>query len=244
VRTHTPGGDPDAEERLYAGLRTPILWPAGISLHGWLEARTRFFDEATLTAIQSGVAQIVIVGAGYDGRALRFRQAGVRFFEVDHPATQGDKRHRVEQLGAEVAETTYVAHDLTQGDLAEALAAAGHVADQPSLFICEGLLLYLDMPVAEELLRTLLSRAGVGSRLALSAHELEPDAGPVGRVRMAGQRALLAAIREPRRSLFAPGELTALLKRSGWEPTDEQARTSGGRRGMLVLSEPRAAVVA
>jgi methyltransferase (TIGR00027 family) len=183
----------------------------------------------------------VIVGAGYDGRALRFRQPGVHFFEIDHPATQADKRHRVEQLGARPQETTYVAHDLTRGDLGEALAAAGHDGDQPSLFICEGLLLYLAMPVAEELLRTLRGRAGSGSRLALSAHELEPGAGPVDRARTAAQRALLAAIREPRRSLFAPGELNALLERAGWHPTDERARPSGGRRGMLVLSEPRPA---
>ena len=237
VRPKTPTGDPGAEERLYAGLRTPILWPAGISLHGWLKARTEFFDEATLAAIESGVGQIVIVGAGYDGRALRFHQQGVRFFEVDHPATQADKRHRVEQLGATTQAATYIPHDLAQGNLADALAAAGHIRDEPSLFLCEGLLLYLPLSLTEELLRTLRGCAGPGSRLALSGHEVDPEAGPVGKLRMAGQRALLTAIREPRRSLFGPGELDALLRRTGWTPASERVRASGGRRGMLVLAE-------
>ncbi len=239
-RAQAPGGDPEAEERLYAGLRTPILWPVGVSLRSWLGARTRFFDAATLAAIEAGVEQVVIVGAGYDGRALRFRQPGVRFFEVDHPTTQGDKRRRVERLGIAADGISYVAHDLTHGGLSEALAPAGHDAARPSLFICEGLLLYLARPVAEELMRGLRGCAGPGSRLALSAHERNPEAGPVGRARTAAQRALLAAIREPRRSLFEPGELSGLLERAGWSVVDEQAGAGagGGRRGMLLLAEP------
>ena len=39
-----------------------------------LAARTRFFDEITLAAVENGTQQIVIVGAGYDCRALRFRR--------------------------------------------------------------------------------------------------------------------------------------------------------------------------
>lgn len=239
-RPRTPGGDPEAEERLYAGLRTPVLWPVGLSLRSWLTARTRFFDAATLAAIEAGVGQVAIVGAGYDGRALRFRQPGVRFFEVDHPATQIDKRRRVERLGAGPVGIAYVAHDLAHGGLAAALAAAGHDAGRPSLFICEGLLLYLARPVAEELMRELRGCAAPGSRLALSAHERNPEAGPVGRARTAAQRALLAAIREPRRSLFGPGELAALLEQAGWRVVDEQvgAGAGGGRRGMLLLAEP------
>lgn len=243
VRAQTPAGDPDAEERLYAGLRTPILWPVAVSLQGWLGARTQFFDEATLAAIDAGVSQVVIVGAGYDGRALRFRQPGIRFFEVDHPSTQRDKRSRVEQLGVATEEITYIAHDLTDGDLAGALSAAGHAGDRATLFICEGLLLYLDPSVAGELLVALRTRAGSGSRLALSAHELAPAAGVMARARASAQRLLLAAIGEPRRSLFGPGELSELLERSGWSIVGERARAraGGGFRGLLVLAEPRAA---
>ena len=66
---------------------------------GFIRARTVFFDDAVLDAIDRGVKQVVILGAGYDGRALRFRTPGVQFFEVDHPATQVDKLRRLAYLG-------------------------------------------------------------------------------------------------------------------------------------------------
>jgi O-methyltransferase involved in polyketide biosynthesis len=59
-------------------------------------------------AIDRGVKQVVILGAGYDGRALRFRTPGVRFFEVDHPATQIDKLRRLAALGVSVAGISFV----------------------------------------------------------------------------------------------------------------------------------------
>jgi len=63
-------------------------------MHEYIRARTAFFDRVVVSAIDRGVAQVVIGGAGYDGRAFRYAKPGVRWFEVDHPATQADKRAR------------------------------------------------------------------------------------------------------------------------------------------------------
>ena len=241
VRPQTPAGDPGAEDRLYAGLRAPIWWPVGVGWQRRMAARTRFFDQVTLAAIDAGITQVVIVGAGYDGRALRFGQPGVRFYEVDHPATQQDKRRRVEELGVAPDATIYIAHDLARGDLADALAAAGHAGNRASLFICEGLLLYLTRPVIEELLRGLRARAGSGSQLAVSASELLPGALVAVRARMGLLRLWQAAVGEPRRSLFGPGELGGLVERARWRTIHERARVRGGRHGMLVLAEPHPA---
>jgi methyltransferase (TIGR00027 family) len=65
-----------------------------------MAARTRFFDSGLLHACERGVGQVVIVGAGYDGRPLRFRRPGVTFYELDHPATQADKRARLAEVAA------------------------------------------------------------------------------------------------------------------------------------------------
>jgi methyltransferase (TIGR00027 family) len=240
-RPRTPAGEPDAEQRLYASLSMPARWPIGRGLRRWVAARTTFFDEVTLAAIRAGVSQIVIVGAGYDGRSLRFHEPGLRFFEVDHPSTQQDKRWRVEHFAkASGPPSVYVAHDLTNGGLCRALERAGHEAGQPTLFICEGLLLYLTPQHAEELIIDMASCAAPPSRLALSARERVPHAPLIGRISRAAQRLLLAAIGEPRRSLFEPGELAQLLARGGWRTVREDARvgTHGGSRGTLVLSEP------
>ena len=124
--------------------------------------RTRFFDGQVLAAISAGIPQVVICGAGYDDRALRFRSPGVRFFELDHPATQADKARRLRDMGADLRGVALAAADFRDDDVAAVLAAAGHDASQPTLFLCEGLLIYLDAPVITRLLAGLCSRAAAG----------------------------------------------------------------------------------
>ena len=68
-------------------------------MRDYLDARTRFFDRVVVGAIGRGVRQIVVGAAGYDGRAFRYAKPGVRWFEVDHPATQRDKQERLARLG-------------------------------------------------------------------------------------------------------------------------------------------------
>ena len=87
-------------------LRGPYRAVAGALVHrpfrrlarsptlAFLAARTCFFDDAVTAALDANVQQVVIVGAGYDSRAWRLARPGARFFEVDHPATQRDKRTR------------------------------------------------------------------------------------------------------------------------------------------------------
>jgi O-methyltransferase involved in polyketide biosynthesis len=81
-RASSPWGEPSAQAALTAGL-APVTVD---SLRPHLAARTLFIDGQVEQAIDRGVTQVVILGAGY------FRNPGVRFFEVDHPTTQADKR--------------------------------------------------------------------------------------------------------------------------------------------------------
>ena len=106
-------------------------------------ARTRFFDDQVLAAVRAGVPQVVICGAGYDDRALRFRSPGVRFFELDHSATQADKARLLRAMGTDLQSVVLAPADFRDDDAAAALAAAGHDASRPTLFLCEGL---LDLP--------------------------------------------------------------------------------------------------
>jgi len=240
TRPQTPEGDPDAENRLYATLQASVWWPRTARRQQRMKARTAFFDDEVLEAVTSGVTQVVIVGAGYDGRALRFRRPGVRFFEVDHPATQGDKRRRVEDLGVALDHVTFASIDLMQDRIGEVLAAAGHDPDQRSLFLCEGLLLYLTSPVVESLLRDLRSRSAPGGRLALSTREETAGSSRLIAARGSGRRLFLTLIGEPRRSSFGVGEFAQLLERTGWRVVREVTRTgprSDRRRRLLLAAE-------
>jgi methyltransferase (TIGR00027 family) len=243
-RPRTPGGDPDAEQRLYAGLHPARGFPLWSRGRHRIEARTRFFDRAVLDALTAGVPQIVLVGAGYDGRALRFRHPDGRFFEVDHPATQADKRRRLDELGVPLGGLTLVTVDLMTARVDGALADAGHRADAPSLFVCEGLLLYLSPEVVAQLLTDLRARAAPGSRLALSTRERLPGRTSVPSPRDLVRRGMLRAIGEPRRSAFALGDVARLLERTGWTVDhevhrDEPRRWGPGRRGLLIVARPR-----
>ena len=237
-RPQTPGGDPAVEDRLYAGLTGPgwsllrAAWPGGI------EWRTQFFDDVTLLAIGGSIAQVVILGAGYDGRAFRFCAPGVRFFEVDHPVTQADKRRRVEAVGGASNEITYVAHDLAAHGLTKALSRAGHDLAQPTLFLCEGVLLYLPRRSVSLLLHGLRERAAHESQLALTAREILPTTSFGTRARHSAQRLFLAAAGEPPRSLFQPGELREVIIEAGWTIARERNRTVNARTSRLLLLNP------
>jgi methyltransferase (TIGR00027 family) len=243
-RASSPGGDPAAEERLYASLPGQRWRPIAARLRRWIAARTAFFDHVTLEAIAGGTTQVVILGAGYDGRALRFRAPGVRFFEVDRPATQEDKRGRLRALGVALDDVTFIAHDLGARSLAGALEAAGHARGAKTLYLCEGVLLYLPPAAVERLMRELHERSAPGSALALSFREHMPHAGLLAKARSAVRGAVLAAAGEPRRARLRPGELTGTLERTGWRVARAHAYGPAGRprRGLLVLAQARAAV--
>jgi methyltransferase (TIGR00027 family) len=246
TRPHTPGGDPDAQRRLCRGMRAGGPGRLGPSLI----ARTRFFDERVLAAISAGTNQVVILGAGYDDRALRFRSPGVRFFELDHPATQADKARRLRALPGSkpgLGGPTLAPADFRDDDVAGVLGASGHDAGQPTLFLCEGLLVYLDQPTCVRLLAALRARAAPGSELAvsLSTHQAGLDSGWVAAVANSRRR----DARESWLTILPAPVHLELLGRAGWradEEVDAAELGTGIERGrsLLVTAHPSADAVA
>ena len=215
-RPHSPAGDPRAQARLCQGMR-----PAPIErLRPMLAARTGFFDQAVLTALAAGVGQVVICGAGYDDRALRFRTPGVRFFELDQGPTQADKARRLRGLDTDLSGLTLATADFRHGDVAAVLAASGHDRAAATLFLCEGLLVYLDEPTLTGLLSGLASAAAPGSTLAasLAVHARGRATAEVVAAANAGRR---AAATEPWRTILPRDEQIALLARTGWRVDHE-----------------------
>jgi methyltransferase (TIGR00027 family) len=236
-RPHSPGGDPEAQQRLCEGMIQADVSRQVASL----AARTRFFDDQVLAAVNAGTRQVVILGAGYDDRALRFRTAGVRFFELDHPATQADKAQRLKIMNA-AGPPALVAADFGRDDVESVLAAAGHDAGQPSLFTCEGLLVYLDQTTCVRLLSALRARAAVGSTLAASLviHRDDLDSAWVLEVVNSRRR---IAVAEPFLTILPAAAHLDLLTQAGWqagEPTDAAELGTGAEpgRSLLVTAHP------
>jgi methyltransferase (TIGR00027 family) len=208
TRPHTPTGSADAQLAICSGV-PPIGSP---SLRAHVAARTRFIDEQVLAAIADGVTQVVVLGAGYDDRALRFHSPGVRFFELDHPATQVDKRRRVLALGSDTTDLTFASVDFRVDQVGDVLESAGHDLGRASLFICEGLLVYLDEATIISLLAGLRARARAG----LAIHAAAFDSATV--VRIANSRRHDGST-EPWRTILPAATHLDLIRRAGWWPT-------------------------
>jgi methyltransferase (TIGR00027 family) len=237
-RPHTPGGDPDAQRRLCRGMRS-----AGTGrLRPSLIARTRFFDERVLAALSAGVRQVVILGAGYDDRALRFRSPGVRFFELDHPATQRDKRRRLGVMPTADRGPVLAAADFRHDDVTAVLQASGHAADQPTLFLCEGLLVYLDRPACVRLLSAARASAAEGSQLAasLATHRDGADSAWVAEIANSRRR---NSADEPWLTILPATAHRELLGEAGWvvDRSVDAAQLGTGAepgRSLLVTARP------
>lgn len=162
---------PDGME---AAERWTALWPT----RPWLLAlRTRYFDDWLLEGISGGIRQVVLLGAGYDTRALRMallQEAVV--FEVDEAATSLDKQARLGECeGGLPSHVTYLQHDLLGEPLQELegkLKASGFRPDLPSSWVLEGLLPYLRREVIEGLFRWMASQIPSGSGLSFDYFHL------------------------------------------------------------------------
>lgn len=230
-RVTAPYGDPDAADRLEREVAGdhPVT---GTPMSAYLTARTAFFDRLVVDSLERGVRQIVTAAAGYDTRAIRYGKADVRWFELDHPATQADKQARVAQVGARKDDLTFVSADFTVDDVAERLAAAGCDPQVESLVLAEGIAVYLTIPVLTDLLAGLRRSVATGSRLAISlslAAETDEH-----RERRAAFEQRVAALGEPTRSVLTVEDSESLLAAAGWQLEARVADAAGapGRTGL------------
>jgi methyltransferase (TIGR00027 family) len=239
TRPFTPGGDVDAERRLLRDVAGRVMvWGTRSSL---LALRTRVVDAEVARALGHGTRQIVLLGAGYDGRSLRFGGSAVRWFEVDRPATLADKRRRLDALRIEATGSNDIGLDLQRDDLDAALDAAGHDAAASSLFACEGVLDDLTLEATASLCETLRARAATGSAL-VATFSVTPRAGTPARVLRAATDLLRRAADEPRRNEFRPGDAQKLMVVTGWRVIHTEAslerRFDPGAHLLVLVCEP------
>ena len=142
----------------YAELRGP-------GVIGFLMARERYIDDVLRDSLNEGLQQLVILGAGYDSRAYRFDLPGrVKTFEVDHPVTQTDKMGRVQRVFGKIPEhVRYVPVDFNSQTLSELLLASGYDPSLISLFICQGVTMYLTPAGVDATLAFIVKSAAPGS---------------------------------------------------------------------------------
>lgn len=112
-----------------------------------VKTRTRYFDDMLDTQIAAGFAQVVILGAGLDTRAVRKRAAGVRYFEIDDPETLELKRRCYADARLH-CHVKLIPGDYTTDGLINLLRCNGFEFDLATYFIWEGNVMY--MPLADD----------------------------------------------------------------------------------------------
>lgn len=217
-----PGGTVLCERCLTGAQRWLTRMPAlaraieratvpGLCLHFML--RKRWIEHAVRSALARGARRVVVIGAGYDTLALRLAREfpALRFTEVDHPATQAVKRAAL----AASPNVRFVAADLARTPLVSALAGA--LGPEPSVFVVEGLLMYLTGEETAALLAAVHRLQAAGGELVFTV--MEPAAEGAVRFHNATwlERAILALWREPFRSAVRREQLGALLAGLGFE---------------------------
>jgi len=126
-------------------------------------ARTAYID-ALMKESLGDVEQVVLMGAGYDTRAYgEFRRQGLSFFELDQQATQRLKKKALADAGIDTAGTRFVSVDFQKDNAFERLAASGFDRSKKTLFLWEGVTLYLEEEDVRRALRDMKNHSAPGS---------------------------------------------------------------------------------
>jgi methyltransferase (TIGR00027 family) len=185
--------------------------------------RTRFVEDAVAAAIQEGIGQYVILGAGLDSFAYRRSELGERLkiFELDRAASQAWKRSRLEKMGIAIpASVAFIPLDHETDDLRAGLVRAGFDHTAPAIVSAIALTQYLAQPAIERILELVASFAA-GSRLVVT---YVVPAGELSEMEAAGLAWTMSQAEEHGErflSLFRPVEFDDLLRRSGFSRVHE-----------------------
>lgn len=147
-------------------LLRAVISPQGV--YGWVIARTRYIDEALLLACKEGFSQVLLLGAGFDSRGVRFSSelSGMRVFELDAPATQALKIAQFRLRGVTIPpNVVLVGLDLERETLERTLEHCKFEVGRKTLAILEGVLQYLNPRAVGVTFATLRDILGTGSRV-------------------------------------------------------------------------------
>ena len=178
-----------------------------VGLRAFLAARSRYAEDRLSHAVEAGVRQYVLLGAGLDTFAYRNPYTGLRVFEVDHPATQAWKRELLARSSIRVPESlTFVPVDFEEQSLASQLQAAGFDFDAPAFFAWLGVVPYLTIEAFRATVGFIAERPA-GSGVVLDYGQPREVLSPLERLAHDVLAARVERAGEPFRLFFTPAQM-------------------------------------
>jgi methyltransferase (TIGR00027 family) len=233
---------PEALQSLHNEPESERQSPRSQGMRAFMAVRSRFAEDELAASVERGVRQYVVLGAGLDTFAYRNPFPGLTVFEVDYPATQTWKRHRLEAAGLTPPPSMRFAPvDFEHQTLAEGLAAAGFQSQEPAFFSCLGVIPYLSRAAAMATLAYVASLppgSGIAFDYGVPRERLKSD---WDRAAFDELSSRVAAAGEPFHLYFAPEELESELRALGFHPVEDldgaaiNARYFAGRPDELQL---------
>lgn len=191
--------------------RTPLRAdrPFSVALRAFLVARSRYAEDTLRRAVESGVEQYVLLGAGLDTFAYRNPYPRLRVFEVDHPATQQWKRELLQCSQISVPESlTYTPVDFECQSISGQLSEAGFDDRAPGFFAWLGVVPYLTRDAFQAVIRFVSAQAQ-GSGIVLDYGQPPSVLSPLERLAHQSLAARVEQAGEPFQLFFTPAEMGA-----------------------------------
>jgi methyltransferase (TIGR00027 family) len=197
-------------------IRSPGQYqtPERRGLRAHVVLRSRFAEDRLAIAVQRGVTQFVILGAGLDTFALRqpVWAQQLRIIEVDHSGTQATKQGLLKIAGLAVPENvTFAAIDFEHETLREGLVRHSVSFDQPIFFSWLGVTMYLNETAIDSVLHT-IAQFPTGTEVVLTFARADGPPSPFDR--------RSAELGEQWLSYFTPDTMEAKLRNSGFSDVD------------------------
>ena len=193
------------------------------ALRAFMAVRSRVAEDALARAVDRGVAQYVILGAGLDTFAYRnpYPHPTLRVFEVDHPATQEWKRRRLASAAIAVpASVTFAPLDFERQTLADGLERAGFNRHAPAFFSWLGVTMYLSDD-AFALTLAYVASMPEGGGLVFDYAVPRKSLSWMSRLALDAISRRVARAGEPFRTFFDPTALRDRLLKAGFRSVDD-----------------------
>lgn len=202
--------------------------------------RSRYTEDCLMKAIETGVEQYVILGAGLDTFAFRYPDLlkSLNVFELDHPATQSFKRQRVDKVGwTHPKNLHYISIDFTREDIVNKFnSSLYYSALSKSFFSWQGVTMYLSKEEVYKTLANIPKVTSSGSMIVFDYFSVDEFNEETTSTDLKKKEKMMNKIGEPMKTGFDPASMKQEMAELGLNLLENLSPTDIEKRYMTGLN--------
>ena len=209
-----------SKSRLLYRIGTQTIYKGLTPIRRQVLARARYAEDKLEKAMEAGITQYIIIGAGFDSFALRRKDLTDKIFiyELDHPASQQSKQDRLAKLNFGLPSThEFVPVDFELQSVGEALERSSYNSERPAFFSWLGTVHYLSKPAVFNTLKSISACSCAGSELVFDYAAPESSAANSDQQTIKKLKRFTRRRGEPIISMFDPDYFPEQVSKIGFE---------------------------